>query len=273
MKPVWDGKRVRAAPDGAAVALLRPPRDRRRRRRALLRLPGRRAVRSAAGAAVSRRGQGPGHRGLRRRAGDRDPGRGRRHRRRRGSAGHARVRQGDDGRARAGRRDRQAAGGRRSATACLGGQRAADARVRGRGDAAARRRLAREAPATPPAPRRRPPRPTPAAPTRHREPASRRRDAEADRDVQVVVLGSGPGGYTAAFRAADLGLKTVADRALRHARRRLPERRLHPLQGAAACRARDRRGRGDGAHGITFGTPTIDLGKLHRVEGRRSSTG
>jgi dihydrolipoamide dehydrogenase len=29
------------------------------------------------------------------------------------------------------------------------------------------------------------------------------------RDAQVVVLGGGPGGYTAAFRAADLGLKTV----------------------------------------------------------------
>src|SRR5580692_1682069 len=27
--------------------------------------------------------------------------------------------------------------------------------------------------------------------------------------TQVVVLGSGPGGYTAAFRAADLGLKVV----------------------------------------------------------------
>ncbi len=31
----------------------------------------------------------------------------------------------------------------------------------------------------------------------------------AGRDAQVVVLGSGPGGYTAAFRAADLGLKTI----------------------------------------------------------------
>jgi len=33
--------------------------------------------------------------------------------------------------------------------------------------------------------------------------------AGGDRDAQVVVIGSGPGGYTAAFRAADLGLKTV----------------------------------------------------------------
>ena len=30
-----------------------------------------------------------------------------------------------------------------------------------------------------------------------------------DISTQVVVLGSGPGGYTAAFRAADLGLKVV----------------------------------------------------------------
>jgi dihydrolipoamide dehydrogenase len=32
---------------------------------------------------------------------------------------------------------------------------------------------------------------------------------KADVECQVVVLGSGPGGYTAAFRAADLGLNTV----------------------------------------------------------------
>jgi dihydrolipoamide dehydrogenase len=32
---------------------------------------------------------------------------------------------------------------------------------------------------------------------------------DADLHAQVVVLGAGPGGYTAAFRAADLGLKTI----------------------------------------------------------------
>jgi dihydrolipoamide dehydrogenase len=32
---------------------------------------------------------------------------------------------------------------------------------------------------------------------------------DADHSAQVVVLGAGPGGYSAAFRAADLGLKTI----------------------------------------------------------------
>ena len=34
-------------------------------------------------------------------------------------------------------------------------------------------------------------------------------DAPADAEFDVVVVGAGPGGYTAAFRAADLGLKTM----------------------------------------------------------------
>jgi dihydrolipoamide dehydrogenase len=31
----------------------------------------------------------------------------------------------------------------------------------------------------------------------------------ADIECDVVVIGAGPGGYSAAFRAADLGMKTV----------------------------------------------------------------
>jgi dihydrolipoamide dehydrogenase len=49
--------------------------------------------------------------------------------------------------------------------------------------------------------------------TVEREPASppppSSNGAGGDHDAQVVVIGSGPGGYTAAFRAADLGLKTI----------------------------------------------------------------
>lgn len=40
-------------------------------------------------------------------------------------------------------------------------------------------------------------------------PAAAASEAPADADCDVVVIGAGPGGYTAAFRAADLGLKTM----------------------------------------------------------------
>ena len=43
--------------------------------------------------------------------------------------------------------------------------------------------------------------------TRNRKPESR--SPEGDHDFDLVVLGSGPGGYSAAFRAADLGLKVA----------------------------------------------------------------
>ena len=83
-----------------------------------------------------------------------------------------------------------------------------------------------------------------------------------DRDYQVVVLGSGPGGYTAAFRAADLGLKValverydrlggvclnvgcIPSKALLHAARVIAE--TEEMAG----------------HGVSFGSPTIKLDKL-----------
>jgi dihydrolipoamide dehydrogenase len=87
-------------------------------------------------------------------------------------------------------------------------------------------------------------------------------DTGSDRDAQVLVLGSGPGGYTAAFRAADLGMRTVLveryerlggvclnvgcipSKALLHAARVVAE-----TEEMAT-------------HGISFGPPNIALPKL-----------
>jgi dihydrolipoamide dehydrogenase len=79
-----------------------------------------------------------------------------------------------------------------------------------------------------------------------------------DYDAQVVVLGAGPGGYTAAFRAADLGLKTVLIE--RYERLGgvclnvgcIPSKALlHAARVVAEAEEMS-------AHGITFGKPKID---------------
>ncbi len=87
-------------------------------------------------------------------------------------------------------------------------------------------------------------------------------DGSSDEQADVVVLGSGPGGYTAAFRAADLGLKTILiekystlggvclnvgcipSKALLHAAKVIDE-------------AEDFE-----AHGISFTKPKVDIDKL-----------
>jgi dihydrolipoamide dehydrogenase len=98
---------------------------------------------------------------------------------------------------------------------------------------------------------------TTAAPAAAPSPAT-----SADLECDIVVLGAGPGGYSAAFRAADLGLKTV-----------LIER--YPTLGGVCLNvgcipskallhtaavmdaARDL-----ADHGVTFGQPKLDLAKL-----------
>jgi dihydrolipoamide dehydrogenase len=85
---------------------------------------------------------------------------------------------------------------------------------------------------------------------------------KADVECDVVVLGSGPGGYAAAFRAADLGLDTV-----------LVER--YPVLGGVCLNvgcipskallhtaAVIDETRSMAEHGITFAEPTVDLDKL-----------
>ena len=87
-------------------------------------------------------------------------------------------------------------------------------------------------------------------------------DPRADREVALLVLGAGPGGYTAAFRAADLGLQVtlverwptlggvclnvgcIPSKALLHAAKVIDEAREMA------------------AHGVEFGAPRIDMAKL-----------
>ena len=92
--------------------------------------------------------------------------------------------------------------------------------------------------------------------------------ATVDVECEILVLGSGPGGYSAAFRAADLGKKVVLveryatlggvclnvgcipSKALLH---------VAAVMGAAAHLSE---------HGISFGEPQVDLGKLRAWKDR-----
>ncbi|HHB12825.1 MAG TPA: dihydrolipoyl dehydrogenase, partial [Chromatiales bacterium] len=95
------------------------------------------------------------------------------------------------------------------------------------------------------------------------KPAARPRAAAgADLHCEVLVLGSGPGGYTAAFRAADLGKRVVLVE--RHAEIGgvclnvgcIPSKALlHAAQILNEARA-------FAQHGIRFGDPEIDLDAL-----------
>ncbi|KPK04226.1 MAG: dihydrolipoamide dehydrogenase [Betaproteobacteria bacterium SG8_39] len=105
--------------------------------------------------------------------------------------------------------------------------------------------------APPPAPAR----PAPA-------PAAGGSATQAQQECDLIVLGAGPGGYSAAFRAADLGLKVVLVE--RYATLGgvclnvgcIPSKAL--LHTAAVMDA----ARELAAHGIEFGAPKIDLAKL-----------
>ena len=94
------------------------------------------------------------------------------------------------------------------------------------------------------------------------ETIAKKPDVTSTHETEVVVLGSGPGGYTAAFRAADLGKKVVLierystlggvclnvgcipSKALLHTAKVITD-----AQETAA-------------HGVTFGEPNIDLEKI-----------
>jgi dihydrolipoamide dehydrogenase len=85
---------------------------------------------------------------------------------------------------------------------------------------------------------------------------------KADIECQMLVLGAGPGGYSAAFRAADLGLKTVLVE--RYATLGgvclnvgcIPSKALLHIAGVMD------EAKTLGEHGIAYGPPQIDMGKL-----------
>ncbi|MDA0275380.1 MAG: dihydrolipoyl dehydrogenase [Proteobacteria bacterium] len=102
--------------------------------------------------------------------------------------------------------------------------------------------------------------PSPAAPS----PSA----TESGIDYDVLVLGAGPGGYSAAFRAADLGLKTVLVE--RYATLGgvclnvgcIPSKAL--LHTAAVMDA----ARELAAHGVSFGEPKVDLARLREFKSK-----
>jgi len=98
----------------------------------------------------------------------------------------------------------------------------------------------------------------PAAPA----PTASSYSGRADIECEMLVLGSGPGGYSAAFRSADLGMKTVLVE--RYATLGgvclnvgcIPSKALlHTASIMDEVKAM-------GSHGISYGAPKIDLPKL-----------
>ena len=85
----------------------------------------------------------------------------------------------------------------------------------------------------------------------------------------LIVIGTGPGGYVCAIRAAQLGMKVAVVEKRADPRRHLPQRRLHPVEGAAARLRTVRGGRAQFARmGIGVGTPKLDLAGADEVQGR-----
>jgi len=93
-------------------------------------------------------------------------------------------------------------------------------------------------------------------------PAAATHSGSADIECEMMVLGAGPGGYSAAFRSADLGMKTV-----------LVERwnvlggvclnvGCIPSKALLHTAAVMEEVKAMAAHGISFGEPEVDLAKL-----------
>mgnify|MGYP001069850264 CR=1 FL=1 len=85
---------------------------------------------------------------------------------------------------------------------------------------------------------------------------------ESDLHAEVLVLGAGPGGYTAAFRAADLGKKVVMVERYDSLGGVCLNVGCIPSKALLHSAAILNEAREMGDHGISFGEPQIDIDKL-----------
>ncbi|ANN78322.1 dihydrolipoyl dehydrogenase [Bordetella flabilis] len=84
----------------------------------------------------------------------------------------------------------------------------------------------------------------------------------ADLECDMLVLGAGPGGYSAAFRAADLGMKTVLVERYSTLGGVCLNVGCIPSKALLHVAAVMEEAKALADHGITFGEPKIDLDKL-----------
>ncbi|MDG6772842.1 dihydrolipoyl dehydrogenase [Thiomicrorhabdus sp. ZW0627] len=88
----------------------------------------------------------------------------------------------------------------------------------------------------------------------------------ADMQCEVLVLGSGPGGYTAAFRAADLGKKVVMIERYENIGGVCLNVGCIPSKALLHMSVVLNETREMGAHGITFAEPQIDTNKMREYK-------
>jgi len=87
-------------------------------------------------------------------------------------------------------------------------------------------------------------------------------DGSASEQYDLVVLGAGPGGYTSAFRAADLGLNVLLIERYPNLGGVCLNVGCIPSKALLHTSAVIQETRGMAAHGVTFAEPEIDIDKL-----------
>jgi dihydrolipoamide dehydrogenase len=116
-----------------------------------------------------------------------------------------------------------------------------------------------------PAPAAAAPKPASPAPAPVAAPAPKAAGASgrtADIECQLLVLGSGPGGYTAAFRGADVGLDTVLVERYETLGGVCLNVGCIPSKALLHAAAVIDEAEAMAAHGVSFGKPKIDIDKL-----------